>query len=81
MQKLSKACKQVGVVTLDDDLVTALLYLRDRVILGSPRVVSAAHRNCLHLYTDASYGLSFLIAVVCSLDGFPKIWPWILSLP
>ena len=32
MQKLSRACKQVGLVSLDDDLLAALLYLRDRVI-------------------------------------------------
>ena len=38
MQKLSRACKQVGLVSLDDELLAALLYLRDRVILGEFKV-------------------------------------------
>ena len=63
-------------MSLDDDLLAALLYLRDRVILGAPRVVSAAHRNCIHLFTDASYeeGKGGLGAILFSSSGLILRW-------
>ena len=39
---------------MSGDLLEALLYLRDRVVLDEPRSVTTAKRMCYHLYTDAS---------------------------
>ena len=54
-----------------DDLRIALTYLRDRIVLGDARRVSASHRNCMHLYTDASFegGRGGLAAVLYNSSG------------
>ena len=54
MRALAKACKRAGFVKVSGDLLEALLYLRDRVVLDEPRRVTTAKRMCYHLYTDAS---------------------------
>ena len=55
MKVLSAACKGVGFIRIKDDLGETLLFLRDRVVLWSPRVLKATDRVCVHLYIDASY--------------------------
>ena len=52
MRALAKACKRAGFVKVSGDLLEALLYLRDRVVLDERRVTTAK-RMCYHLYTDA----------------------------
>ena len=51
----------------DRDLKNALEYMRDRVVLGPPRVIQAARAEPLHIFTDASFepsGFSGLGAVL-----------------
>ena len=76
MRALSAACRNQGFVSISDDLRAALVYLRDRIVLGDARVVSAAHRNCMHLYTDASFenGRGGLGAVLYNSDGLLLRW-------
>ena len=52
---LSSACKGAGFIRIKGDLGEALLFLRDRIVVGPPRTVKASDRVCVHLYTDASY--------------------------
>eukprot|EP00439_Symbiodinium_sp_Y106_P048859 s4496_g6.t1 len=52
---------------VDRDLKNALEYMRDRVVLGPPRVIQAARAEPLHIFTDASFepsGFSGLGAVL-----------------
>ena len=76
MRTLSAACRNQGYVTISDDLRAALNYLRDRIVLGDARVVSASHRNCVHLYTDASFenGRGGLGALLCNSSGLLLRW-------
>ena len=76
MRTLSAACRNQGYVAVSDDLRTALNYLRDRIVLGDARVVSASHRNCMHLYTDASFenGRGGLGALLCNPSGLLLRW-------
>ena len=55
MKTLSSACKGAGFIRIKGDLGEALLFLRDRVVLGPPRTLKASDRVCVHLYTNASY--------------------------
>ena len=43
---------------VDRDLKNALEYMRDRVVLGPPRVIHAARAEPLHIFTDASFETS-----------------------
>eukprot|EP00439_Symbiodinium_sp_Y106_P001451 s6543_g1.t1 len=54
MQCISRACRAKGMVKIHDDLAASLLYMRDRVVLGEARAVSAVTRQTFHLFTDAS---------------------------
>ena len=45
MHCISRACRAKGLVRIHDDLAASLLYVRDRVVLGDARTVSAATRQ------------------------------------
>ena len=57
-------------------LRVALTCLRDRIVLGDARRVSASHRNCMHLYTDASFegGHGGLGALLYNSNGLLLRW-------
>ncbi|CAE7247216.1 unnamed protein product, partial [Symbiodinium sp. CCMP2456] len=55
MRVISRAMKRVGFVVFDDTMLEALLFLKDRVLHGPPRVLRACDRPTYHLFTDASY--------------------------
>ena len=40
---------------INDELLVALLFLRESVVDGPPRRVSTCHRERLCIFTDASY--------------------------
>ena len=51
---VSSACRSAGFIKLSPGLISALTFLRDRIVCGPPRKVRACARQCYHLYTDAS---------------------------
>ena len=61
---------------MSDDLRTALTYLRDRIVLRDARRVSSSLRNCMHLYTDASFegGRGGLGALLYNSSGLLLRW-------
>ena len=76
MKVLSRACRKAGFVKVTDDLLEALLFLRDRVVMDEPRKVSSAKRMCYHLYTDASLekGLSGLGGILYNTSQLVVSW-------
>ena len=76
MKVLSRACRKAGFVKVVDDLLEALLFLRDRVVLDEPRKVSASKRMCYHLYTDASLegGVSGLGGILYNTSQLVVCW-------
>ena len=55
MKILSRACARTGSIPFDNDLVSALTCLRDRVLRGAPRLVLGTHRNKYLLFADACH--------------------------
>ena len=55
MKVLSIACAKTGPVSFNQDLVSALTCLRDRVLKGAPRLVHGTHRNKYLLFADACH--------------------------
>ena len=76
MQCISRACRAKGLVQIHDDLAASLLYMRDRVVLGDARLVSATNRQTFHLFTDASLekGRSGLGAILYNSQGLMVNW-------
>ena len=52
---LSRSCSRKRNTEVKDELLRALLFLRDRVVGGEPRRVSACVREKLTIFTDASF--------------------------
>ena len=55
MKVLSLACSKTGSISFNQDLVSALTCLRDRVLKGAPRLVHGTHRNKYLLFADACH--------------------------
>ena len=68
MRALAKACMRAGFVKVSGDLLEALLYLRDRVVLDEPR--HTAKRVCFHLYIE---GFIYEVEVCAAVQGICKL--------
>lgn len=58
-------------VRVDDELRRSLIFLRDRVLTSSPRIVNCCHKGVRHIYTDACFepGLAGLGGLAYDGDG------------
>ena len=83
MKVLSAACKGAGFIRIKGDLRKSLLFLRDRVVLGSPRILKATDRVCVRTFTLMPratrampvWGASYTAARVSCCVSFPKRLP------
>ena len=55
MNVLSLACAKTGSISFNQDLVSTLTCLTDRVLRGAPRLVHGTHRNKYLLFADACH--------------------------
>lgn len=76
LKTLSRHAEMLGSGTVDSELTEALIYLRDRVILGPPRLLRAGTGQQFFLFTDASYEQGEVGLGGVLFDGFGNIVSW-----
>ena len=76
MKVLSLACAKTGSISFNQDLVSALTCLKDRVLKGAPRLVRGTHRNKYLLFADACHeeGGAGLGGVLYGPTGMVVAW-------